>query len=99
MTFKANPFKQEIETMESLHIRISGTDKHDIETRAKAAHLSVSEFVRTLIEKSTSEGTIGYQAELAAALCNHDKIVNRIEEGTVRQELVKWEKSLWQTIK
>ena len=85
--------------MESLHIRISGTDKHDIETRAKAAHLSVSEFVRTLIEKSTSEGTIGYQAELAAALCNHAKIVNRIEEGAVRHELVKWEESLWQTIK
>lgn len=85
--------------MELLHIRISSTDKHDIEVRAKAAHLSVSEFIRSLIEKSITEETIGYQAELAAALCNHAKVVNRIEEGVVRLELVKWEETLWQTIK
>lgn len=85
--------------MSTLHIRISDTAKHDIEARAKAAHLSVSEFVRTLIEKSIAEETIGHQAELATALCNHAKIVSQLEAGALRQELVEWEKSLWQSIK
>lgn len=81
---------------EVIQIRVNPEEKNLIEEKAREFGGSVSEYARTVLQNPDKDlgGKLG-QA-LAAALCQHAALVERVHDPHIRAELSRWELGLWQ---
>lgn len=81
---------------EIIQIRVNSEEKNFIEERTREFGGSVSEYARTVLEHPDKDlgGKLGQI--LAAALCQHAAIVERIHDPHIRENLSRWELRLWQ---
>lgn len=79
---------------DTLHIRIDSDKKRIVEEQAQKLHISASEYVRKILQDSSSVADHELKQKLACALCRHAQLVNNLDYQA-QKAFAQWEESAW----
>ena len=84
--------------VETIITRVSPEEKYRIAKAAEQSGLSIADYTRIIL-KNRENNLNGRLAQfLVRHLCEHAKIIDCVEDTTLRKRFIDWEKSVWQSI-
>lgn len=83
---------------ETIITRVSPEEKYRIAKAAEHSGLSITEYIRTVLENRETAPNSRLAQSLVRHLCEHAEIIGCVENPALRKRFIDWERSVWQSI-